>query len=76
MIRTFRALNQVQPGFSGAEQLQTLRLYITEPQVPEPAKVLRMEQNIADNLKAIPGVRSVAMTTAVPMNGNSSFDLL
>ncbi|HEX4749974.1 MAG TPA: ABC transporter permease [Bryobacteraceae bacterium] len=76
MIRTFRALNQVQPGFSGPEQVQTLSVYITEAQVSESAKVLRMEQDIADGLQAIPGVRSVAITTALPMSGNDSSDVL
>jgi len=76
MIRTFRALSHVQPGFSVPGQVQTLSLYITQTQVPEPAKVLRMEQDITDALQAIPSVRSVAITTAVPMNGNQSSDVL
>jgi len=76
MIRTFRALSQVQPGFFAPEQVQTLSLYITEAQVPEPAKVLRMEQDITEALQAIPGVRSVAITTALPMGGNDSSDVL
>jgi len=76
MIRTFRALTQVQPGFSGPEQVQTLSLSIPEAQVPDADKVLRMEEDIADQLKSIPGVRSVAITTAVPMNGNRNSDVL
>jgi predicted permease len=76
MIRTFRALTQVQPGFSSPEQVQTLSLVIPEAQVPEADKVLRMEQDITEQLKSIPGIRSVAITTAVPMNGNSSSDVL
>jgi putative ABC transport system permease protein len=76
MIRTFRALSHVQPGFSVPGQVQTLSLYITQTQVAEPAKVLRMEQDITDGLQAIPSVRSVAITTAVPMNGNESSDVL
>lgn len=76
MIRTFRALTQIQPGFSGPEQVQTLSLSITEAQVPEPAKVLRMEQDITEQLKTVPGVRSVAIATALPMDGNESSDVL
>jgi predicted permease len=76
MIRTFRALTQVQPGFSDPEHLQVLSLSIPEAQVPEPDKVLRMEEDITDQLKRIPGVGSVAITTAVPMNGNRNSDVL
>lgn len=76
MIRTFRALTQVQPGFSGPAQVQTLSLSIPEAQVPEPGKVLRMENDIVDRLQQIPGVSSVAITSAVPMGGNTSTDLM
>jgi len=76
MIRTFRALKKVQPGFASPEQVQTLALSITDAQVPEPDKVLRMEEDIADRLQQVPGVASVAITTAVPMNGNSTADVL
>jgi predicted permease len=76
MIRTFRALTQVQPGFSDPAHVQTLSLSIPEAQVPEADKVLRMENDIVDRLGQIPGVSSVAITTAVPMGDNKSFDLL
>jgi predicted permease len=76
MIRTFRALTQVQPGFSDPANLQTLALSLSDAQVPEADKVLRMENDIADRLQQIPGVSSVAMTTAIPMGGNGSSDVL
>jgi len=76
MIRTFRALTQVQPGFFGPEHVQTLSLSIPESQVPEPDKVLRMEEDITNQLKNIPGVGSVAITTNVPMSGQGLRGLL
>jgi putative ABC transport system permease protein len=76
MIRTFRALTQVKPGFSNPAQVQTLSVSIPEAQVAEPDKVARMENDIADRLQQVPGVSSVALTSAVPMGGNSSKDLL
>jgi predicted permease len=76
MIRTFRALNNVQPGFTDAESVQTFSLSIPEAQVAEADKVLRMETDIVERLQQVPGVTTVAMTTAVPMGGNSSTDLL
>ena len=76
MIRTFRALTQVQPGFSDPEHVQTLSLSIPDAQVPERDKVLRMEEDITNQLKNIPGVGSVAITTDVPMSGHDGGDAL
>ena len=76
MIRTFRALTKVQPGFTGPEQVQTFSISIPDTQVPEADKVLRMDSDITDQLRHIPGVLSVSITTAIPMSGDSSYDLL
>jgi predicted permease len=67
MIRTFQALRRVQPGFSGPAQVQTLRLSISEADVPEPERVVRVQQNILDQLAALPDVSSAAFVTALPM---------
>jgi predicted permease len=74
MIRTFQALRHVDPGFSGAQDIQTLRISIPGTQVKEPERVIRMEQDILNRLAALPGVSSVAITTAVPMDGQNSND--
>ena len=76
MIRTFRALANVSPGFSDPSSLETFRIYIPETQIPEAQRenVLRMEQAIRDRLAAIPGVTSVALSTKVPMDFNTSMD--
>ena len=74
MIRTFRALRHVDPGFVAAERVQTLRISIPQAQVKEPERVLRMEQDILDRAAAIPGVTSVAVSTSVPMDGEDSND--
>jgi putative ABC transport system permease protein len=76
MIRTFLALRHVQPGFSDAATLQTLRVFIPEAQVKEPVRVIRMEQQMQQKLAAIPGVTSVAFANSVPTDGNNSTDLL
>jgi predicted permease len=76
MIRTFQALRHVQPGFRDPAELQTLRIYIPDTQVKEPARVIRMQQEIRDKLAAIPGVTSVAFGNSVPTDGNDSTDLL
>jgi predicted permease len=76
MIRTFQALRHVQPGFRDPAELQTLRIFIPDTQVKEPARVIRMQQEIRDKLAAIPGVSSVAFGNSVPTDGNDSTDLL
>ncbi len=74
MIRTFRALTHVDPGFNSPASLQTFRIYIPESQVKEPERVIRMEQAISDKLAAIPGVSAAAFSTKIPMDGNGNFD--
>lgn len=76
MIRTFKALANVSPGFADPSSLETFRIYIPESQIPEtqPENVLRMEQTMRDRIAAVPGVTSVAITTKVPMDDSRSMD--
>ena len=76
MIRTFQALKHVDPGFVRPEEVQTLRIGIPSAALPDGMKVVRMEQAIADKIAAIPGVTSVAMSSAIPMTGDSWNDPL
>jgi predicted permease len=73
MIRTFRALTHVNPGFVPAE-LQTFRISISSSDVPDDARVPRVEQQIQDKVAAIPGVSSVAFSSAVPLDGDNRLD--
>ncbi len=70
MIRTFLSLRNVNPGFTGPQEVLTLRLFIPETQVKEPDAVVRMHQAIAEKIAAIPGVGSVALSSLVPMSGS------
>ena len=76
MIRTFRALANVTPGFGDPASLEAFRVYIPESQIPETQRenVLRMEQAIRDRLATMPGITSVAISTKVPMDFNTSMD--
>ena len=76
MIRTFRTMMQIQPGFANPSQVQTFALSIPEGQVKEPEKVLRMQNDVLEKIRRIPGVSSAAMTSAIPLNGNGSSDVL
>jgi predicted permease len=67
MIRTFRELRMVDPGFTDAPSLQTLRVAIPEASIADPRMVTRAQNNIADKLASIPGVTAAGFAEIVPM---------
>lgn len=71
MIRTFRMLSRVDPGFRAAD-VQTFRISIPATDVADNSMVTRIEQQVQDKLAAIPGVSAVAFSSAVPMDGNET----
>jgi predicted permease len=74
MIRTFRALIQVDAGYDTAAKIQTVKLDIPEADVPKDDDVFRMQQAIMQKIAAIPGVQSVAFGSSVPMDGSGWHD--
>ena len=70
MIRTFRALTTVNPGFARPQQLQTFRVNIPDTDVKNPEQVVRMEEEILRKIEGVPGVSSVGLSMSVPMDGN------
>jgi predicted permease len=78
MIRTFRALIHVNPGVVAPDELQTFRFYVPETHVPdaERERLVHMEQDLMDKLAAIPGVSAVSISTALPMDGRRSNDVV
>jgi predicted permease len=76
MIRTFRTLRSIQPGFTNPEQLLTLSIYISDRQVKDPLQAIHMVQNILDKVASTPGVQSVGISSFLPMTGNGWHDPL
>ncbi|HTS66973.1 MAG TPA: ABC transporter permease [Candidatus Acidoferrales bacterium] len=76
MIRTFQALREVRPGFTHPEQVQMLRVSIPDAQVKEPDRVMRLQNAMLDRLGAIPGVSSIAMAGAGPLEDFNPSDVL
>jgi predicted permease len=74
MVRTFRALIHVSPGFSEPAQVQTFRTFIPDTAVKAPEQVVRMQRAILEKVGALPGVSSVGIGRAVPMDGNHLTD--
>src|ERR1700735_734453 len=76
MIRTFRALTQVNPGFTDPKTVASFRISIPDTMIPEDKQeeVARMEEAILRKIEAIPGVQLAAVSSKVPLDHNSSFD--
>ncbi|HKS83832.1 MAG TPA: ABC transporter permease [Candidatus Acidoferrales bacterium] len=74
MIRTFRAMTRVNPGFASASTLQTFRVTIPPAEISDDEKAIRQEDAILQKLASIPGVQSVAAASHLPMDGTGSFD--
>jgi predicted permease len=76
MLRTFQALRDVHPGFTRANEVQTLRLSIPDSQIKDEVAVVHMEQAIVDKVAAVPGVTAVALASTVTMTGDGWHDPL
>jgi predicted permease len=77
MIRTFQALRTVDPGFTDPQHLQVMRISIPEALVPEPERVLRIQNEILEKLAATPGVTSAGLVSEMPMEGfDSAWDCI
>jgi predicted permease len=74
MIRTMRALNHVQPGFTEPGEILTLRVSIPRAQVPQKEQVVRMDNDIMEKIATIPGVTSVGLSNSITMDGNTDND--
>ncbi len=70
MIRTFRALLGVNPGFVTPSQIQTFRVDIPDTQVRDPVHVVQIEQRILQKIEAVPGISSAGLSMSIPMDGN------
>jgi predicted permease len=74
MIRTFRALTKVDPGFAAPAEIQTFRVDIPDTQVKDPERVVRIQEEISRKIESIPGVSSVSLSMSTPMDGNQWSD--
>jgi predicted permease len=72
MIRTALVLHRVDPGFSGAADVQTMRIGIPETVVKDAETVTRIEEEILRKIEAIPGVSKAAIVSWIPMDGGSN----
>ena len=66
--RSFFRLQQVDTGFDSVNVI-TARLPIPRTKFPEPEPLLRHLRLIREQVRSVPGVREVAFTNALPMEG-------
>ncbi|MBI2687569.1 MAG: ABC transporter permease [Acidobacteria bacterium] len=69
MIRTFRVLRAVDPGFSAAAELETMSISIPETQVKDPEGAIRMEEAILRKIEALGQVSAAAIISTLPLEG-------
>lgn len=74
MVRTFLAIRDVPPGFTNPEEVLTMRISIPQATVSDAAQVALLHEQIAQRIKAIPGVVSVGTASSLPTDGNNNND--
>lgn len=68
LIRSFFAMQNVDPGFE-AENVLTAGVPISEKRFTTPEALTTYLRQVMESVGALPGVRSVAMTSALPLQG-------
>ncbi|MEK6286650.1 MAG: ABC transporter permease [Acidobacteriota bacterium] len=69
MGRSLLALVSVDPGFR-TENLTTMELSLPQYKYPQEHQQAAFFQELLERAESLPGMRSVALTTAVPLSGN------
>ncbi len=69
VLRSYVALQRVEPGFRNAEQIQAVRISLP---VGPGEKLLRMHRAIVEGFASMPGVEAVSVATSIPMEGGSA----
>jgi predicted permease len=70
MIRSLQRLQAVEPGFE-SERLLTMRFSLPEQKYPR-EQIGGFTQQLRERLQALPGVAAVALSTDLPLSGNTS----
>jgi len=68
LVRSFYQLQQVDTGFDTTNVI-TMRLPMTSQQYPDGPRIVSYLGQVMEKLKAVPGVRDVASTSALPLEG-------
>ena len=69
MLRSFQALQNVDPGFRNPEDVLALRINIPSSEVRDTAEMALTHERVARRLGEIPGVSSVGLANSVALDG-------
>src|SRR5271157_31406 len=68
LVRSFYQLQQVNPGFDSTNVI-TMWLPMTSKQYPDGPRIISYLGQVMEKLRAVPGVREVATTSGLPLEG-------
>jgi len=68
LVRSFYQLAQVNPGFDSTNVI-TMWLPMTSEQYPDGPRIISYVGQVIEKLQAVPGVREVATTSGLPLEG-------
>ena len=71
MIKSFRQLTQIDPGFN-RQNLLTMQLSLPGLKYPEPGEVGGFYSRLLGELKEVPGIQSIGAIDALPLSGRRS----
>jgi putative ABC transport system permease protein len=74
MVRSFLALQRVDPGFEAPAEVLTLRAPVPTAEAEDLAEVALVHERILAELARLPGVTSAGMSSSVTMDGRTSMD--
>jgi predicted permease len=72
MLRSFLALREVEPGFENPSNVLALRISVPFTLIEDGEQAASTLEAIARRFAEIPGVSSVGMATAIPMDGSGN----
>jgi predicted permease len=72
LIRTFVALQQVDPGFTRPEEVQTFVIAIPPGLIGDEPLAARTFESVAERLSQVPGVASVGLSSSITMDGEGN----
>ena len=71
LIRSFQRVQEVNPGFN-PNNLLVMQVSLPGTKYTQPAQIDGFFQKILEDLRALPGVKSVGLSTNVPLSGSNS----
>jgi putative ABC transport system permease protein len=69
MIRSFYHLQQVDPGFND-DHLLTFNISLPPKKYPEEAQKINFYEQLAEKIRALPGVQTVGVSSGLPLGNN------